>query len=507
MAIDTNQFTQLCEHLADIDLFGKAPPAPPWGNQPSATKVHKAIDGGTHSLPLVYQTGYVDPLVQHLNTVLTRTGGDVEPFAASVYEHAPGSQVLPQLRRFLAVISNFYRSFLSKAKRSAINVPLVEQLPPLAFFKNSGEDGPFTIPADDVQKLFGSTIGVVSLPSTYRDDPLLWASLAHETGGHDVLHADPGLLEELADGLRNLFGGGPLPANGNLTQPQLDGLLWSYWTDEAASDVYGLLNIGPEFAFNLAAFFAAMNARIAKMQHQPETPMPSLRTESGPNAADDPSLDVHPTDILRLHLAIGVVENLQALSSATRARYVADLQNLAVLCAQGTDTVEIQGDVAVTRDQWVTVNMSRPLADMQEAARRAGAFIATAKLQALDNHSVQEIETWDDPDESTAQKIADTLAQNASVADMGDDAQILAGATLALVAQPKLYDKVTRRLEEALDRSFAHDPIWESLVSDPIIAPRRLHRSAATRPRFQVAAEGTEAADGKKKRPKVSKHR
>jgi hypothetical protein len=495
MPLDAKAFTQLCEKLAKIDLFGAAPPKPSWGSQPTASKLRKAIDSGALALPLVYQTGYVAPLVNHLNTVLTRAAADLEPFLAPIYQHAEGNSVLPQLQRFLAVISNLYRSFLSKAKRSAVNVPLVTQLPPLALFKNSGLEGPFTIPSDDVQKLFPSTIGVVSLPSTYRDDPFLWASLAHETGGHDVLHADPQLLPELATGVRTLFGGGSLQPGHNPTDAQFDGLLWSYWIDEAAADVYGLLNIGPEFAFNLAAFFAAINARVASQQGE-NAPIPSLRAVSEPSAANDPSLDPHPTDILRLHLAIGVVENLQGLSTTTRNQYATDLGALAVLCAQGTATITLEGNVEIDRDRWLPVKVSRPLADMQESARRVGAFIATSKLDALAGHSVQDVETWDDADELTARQIAAALKQDASIADLGDDAQLLAGATLALLEQPDLYASVTNHLVDALNRSFATDPIWSPPARDPLFSPRRLRLRAVPEPRIGAveAAAHTGAA-------------
>src|SRR5262249_41005014 len=155
-------------------------------------------------------------------------------------------------------VSNLYRSFLSARRRSRAKFPLVETLPPLATFAHGGEGGPFTLPVDGVRELCGAKVGVVSLPSTYRDHPILWASLAHETGGPDVLPADEGLLSELAAGVAGLFGGGPLQPGKPLSGPQLLGLLWGYWIDEAASDVYGLLNIGPAFGFSLAAFFAAL---------------------------------------------------------------------------------------------------------------------------------------------------------------------------------------------------------------------------------------------------------
>jgi hypothetical protein len=92
MAIDTDAFTTLCQRLAGLPLLGKAPPAPPWGNQPTRKKIKAAIESGQSALPPVYQSGYVTPLLDQLDTVMQRTGNDMEPFAAPVYEHADAAR-------------------------------------------------------------------------------------------------------------------------------------------------------------------------------------------------------------------------------------------------------------------------------------------------------------------------------------------------------------------------------------------------------------------------------
>jgi len=60
---------------------------------------------------------------------------------------------------------------------------------------------------------------------TFADLPVLYGSLAHETGGHDIIHADDGLLDELRARVRALF---------HRDQAWL-GVLWDYWMDEATS--------------------------------------------------------------------------------------------------------------------------------------------------------------------------------------------------------------------------------------------------------------------------------
>jgi hypothetical protein len=73
-----------------------------------------------------------------------------------------------------------------------------------------------------------------------------------------------------------------------------------------------------------------------------------------------------------------------------------------------------------------------PLRAMQLAAKKVGKFIATHRLSAYSGSSVQDIETWDDADERIATRIAQYLRSDKSVIAQGDDAQLLAGANLAV---------------------------------------------------------------------------
>jgi hypothetical protein len=277
------------------------------------------------------------------------------------------------------VISNLYRSFLSDEQRAKVSLPLIETVPPLATFAPTPDQGPFTLPSDSVKDMIRVPIGVVSLPGSYRDHPLLWPALAHECGGHDVLHADPGLLQELAAGAAKL----PHLPNGI-------GRLWAGWMDEAASDVYGLLNIGPAFAVSLAAFFSALRAsesnKGAKLG-----PISNILPVQGSAPAD-----VHPVDLLRVYLAIGVTSQLVSLSATAKTIWLTELSSLAAEAGGGVNTIDVVDIETKSRIQQL------PLEPMAEAAKAVGAYIATARLVALDGHSVQDIETWDDLDEHAA---------------------------------------------------------------------------------------------------------
>jgi len=460
VAVNAENFTQLFQRLASIDLFGSGPPDVPW-NRPTADEFRAAIAPASSRLPLAFHTAYIDPLRQNIDQVMQQLSGAddiLETVGGAIYDHRVDA-IDPELDRFLAVISNFYRSFLDATRRLKAGFPHIdEQLPPLAMFQHDGQNGPFTLTVDSISRLFGGSVGVVSLPSTFRDHPLLWASLAHETGGHDCLHADAGLLPELSQSVLTFFGGGTIASTGHITMNQLLGLLWSYWMDEAASDFYGLMNIGPEFGLNLVAFFAAMWERLKP------TGQPTLRTFSG--ADQSGMLDPHPTDILRPYLMIGATQALQALSADRRNQYAQDLQALAQLTAGGATTVQIQGRVPVGPGASLPINAKLPMAVMQAAAQHVGSLIASSTLTALGGNSIQALETWDDSDEDIAGSIAQNMTANISVAGQGDDAALLAGATIAAFDQPGLYDTITARLNEALDASFASDPYWGSPSPD-----------------------------------------
>ncbi|MBI3658095.1 MAG: hypothetical protein HY232_16965 [Acidobacteria bacterium] len=448
-----------------INLFGSAPPPPPFGKKPTVAQLKKILTPAAQLLPNVFRDGYALPLQKNLTAVLAQLGSDltsIESITGAVYQQAQKIGK-PQLQRFSAVISDLYRSFLSKKRRTAADFPIVETIPPLAMFQNKGDNGPFTIPSDDIENLFGAAVGVVSMPAVYRDHPVLWTALSHETGGHDVIHADVNLMPEMRLGVRQALGGPTaITSPANLTQKQIIALLWDYWMDEAAADIYGVMNVGPTFGHNLAVFFSALNAQAQKSN------TPSLRTQSGFDPNDPQKLlDPHPTDLLRLSLIRGAVETLTGLAKASITGYSTDFNALAQICAPGATKIDIAGNVLLGPGQRVPVQASFPLADMQDAAFKAGQFIATAKFNALSGHSIQEIETWNDLDEQTAQSIAAAMKNKSPVTGLGDDAQLLAGANIAILADPALYAPATQFLNAALDESFANDPFWSKPKPDP----------------------------------------
>lgn len=478
MPLDLKLYVELCNAFSEIDFFNVDPGLLP--RVSSKFQIGSLIESGSVFVPRVYRQDYTAPLQNNLPVFIARLQTEsistiiaaLQPFGAPLYQHNPKTtktNVRPQLRRFLAVVSNLYRSFVSEKKRKSIDVPVVTETPPLAFFQWDGEKGPYTITSDTMLREIGTPISVVSLPHSYSDHPIVWSSLTHEVCGHDVVHADEQLVPELVAGIRALFSPQGFDPNAEATGDALNALIWSYWIDEAVADVYGILNMGPTFALNLGAFFYAFLSNAFIRQGINPPPVPSLRTQSGPDPANENRMDNHPTDILRLHLAIGVIENLSGLSAAVRQAYISDIEAVAKVAANGAWSVQLQGAIEIFHANWRIINVQVPLAEAQEGARRAGAFIATAVLPALRNHTIQDIETWDDADEKAASEIASLILQNKSIVGMGDDAQLLAGATSAVLAKTGLYESATVLLNAALDDSYKTDPVWEGLSFDLMI--------------------------------------
>jgi hypothetical protein len=469
MRVDLPKFTQLYKKLFEIDYTGSVPGIR--ASLSSVASIRAATSKGAPFLPLIYHQDFYEPMNARLPDVMSKLKQQVqsgerpqqymtsllEALYGSVYQHGhrvTRVEARPQLKRFLAVVSNLYRSFVDANKRAAAGVTLVTDTPPLALFQSTTDMGPFTIESDLMMEKFGISIGVVSLPATYRDHPVLWAGLSHEVGGHDVVHADHGLVAEMAAKTRALLAPHFDPRH-NLDTATLNALIWSFWMDEAAADVYGVLNMGPIFAVNLAGFLAAFRAK-KRGQTDAGAPHVSIDTELRPNG----QMDDHPIDLLRFYIAAGAVDGLKGLSVARRNEYGASIEAVAKLIAGGATEVGLRGRVEIGPANSVDVHASMKLSVAADAARKVGKMLVTAHFDALNGHCIQDIETWDDLDEEIAQEIAGRVLDQQSIVAHGDDAQLLAGVNLALLQRPELYNSATSLLNAALDDSFDRDPIW-----------------------------------------------
>ena len=282
--------------------------------------------------------------------------------------------------------------------------------------------GPYTWPATATASLDVGA-AVVSLPAANASRGILaWAAVGHETAGHDVLSADRGLGDEVASAVRaKLLEGGHAPA------------LADYWADridETASDVMGVLNMGPAAAVGLIGYFRALNGAFGGT--------PSLRNVG-------PDEDPHPADLARAYLA---AETVRLLPMKDAARWA--------------DRLEAEAD----RDLGSIRLGDTPVS--AAAARSSAAAVAQAivrtRFRALEGHALGEIQSWGDRDEAIVAELREGM--RAGGAGAGRYRQ---GAYAAHAVAAGVYEAVSgaespsaamTRMVAVLDAMNARDPDW-----------------------------------------------
>ena len=480
VAIEPSSPQALAGHFLTVKLAGDGPPQPTWDKKPTLKSFEKAIQIGRHHLPMAYEKAFIQPLEKQLDRVLKHTLAQAacqndtgfepaESIFGALYSRADGSEVAEQIRRFETVIAGLFNSFLHAEKRRRLNLPLTECLAPLPTFKQRSS-GPFTLPVDFLEETIGASVSIVSLPSAYRNDPLLWTSLAHETGGHDVTHATPGLLDELRTVIRDWFRNASARFRASGTPALADnadqlGEVWAAWVDEASADVCGVLNLGPTFGLTFAAWLSALRAVISKQDK------PCLLTLS--TSPPTEALDPHPVDWLRPWLALGATQSLLNLSQARRQAYADSITKFMTPDGQPPKFIGIAGKLTVPGHGETSIELKLPPQLAAQIATQIGRLIATTPLRSLGGLSLGQIETWDETDEATALGIADGMTSGHAVYGQRDATHLLAGASIAVLKSPADYQTITDVLNTELSR--LGDERHAKIVFDPhrpISAPK-----------------------------------
>ncbi|MFO0583510.1 MAG: hypothetical protein U0229_14660 [Anaeromyxobacter sp.] len=388
------------------------------------------------ALPTAYRTAFVDPLVARLDRLGERgfarllaadpdragEAGLLLDMAQAVLQRAEGYQARPTAA-FEEVVSDVYAGFLSAESRRGVKPPEAGVLPPLVRW-GSAESGPYTWTARETARL-GAGAAVVSLPDANATSGLLaWAALAHETAGHDLLEADRGLQPELARAVRSGVTGAGLPAE-----------VAGYWADridEAASDVLGVLNMGPAAAAGVIGYFRGLNGAWAGRPH--------LRNVGD---ADDP----HPADIVRGYL---VAETVRLLSFQGAGRWADRL------------TAEVDRDLGRVRLAGTPVSA--------EAAKASAAAVARAivrtPMRALEGRALGDIQDWSDRDEAVVASLREELrgrSGGAPVAPAGAyAAHAVAAGVYEAVAGAAPPHGVMDRMVGMLAEMHRANPDWSS---------------------------------------------
>jgi hypothetical protein len=417
------------------------------------------LETARSKFPPLYREEFVDPFIAAVDELgpagfadvllrdprRVRTAGLLLDMAHAILQRGERFQ-LPAANAFQEVVGDLYDGFLSAEDRQDVKPPDLGTTPPLVKWGNP-RSGPYTWPGD-ATKVFDARAGVVNLPpANARKGLLAWAALGHETAGHDILHADRGLQNELTQAVR----AGVAKVSESLAE------YWSSRIDETASDVLGILNMGPAAAIGLIGYFRGLNKAFDGTA--------VLRN-------DGPSDDPHPADIVRGFLAAETVALLPFGQSAAWSKVIA---------------AETDKDVRtiVLAEQAVSPEHAR------ESARLVADAIANTKVRALEGHSLGDIQTWRDRDEQKIRIVRHALITADGLPEQSGEAEIfathvVAGAVMEALANGNDLPVVFDRMIAILDKEHERNPVWGPLF---VRFPGDIARHVAYVPHRRVAEE------------------
>ncbi|MDR4509443.1 MAG: hypothetical protein MRJ65_14650 [Candidatus Brocadiaceae bacterium] len=396
--------------------------------------------GSQHRLPPLYREAVYQPYTRVLdqigpegfNQILLRdpnkegTAGLMLDIAHTILQNGERYEELAT-DGFQEVVSDLYDGFLSEEDRRGVKLPDEGVIPPLVKWGNP-HFGPYTFTIQ-ATSIFDVEAPVVNMPPAHaRRGLFAWAALGHETAGHDILHADTGLRAELAGKVRNALHG---------FAHQLDDY-WADKIDETASDVLGILNMGPSAGIGLIGYFRGLQAAF--------NGAPKLRNSGG-------RFTVHPVDILRGFLAASTVRLLsfqeaESWSNTIENETRNDLEQILI----GGESIDVQTAV--------------------DSARIVAETIVTERLNSLENHALGEIQDWADHDEEIVSNLSEMFTKTGTVPQElvsgAYAAHVVAAAVSAALKSEAEILLVFGRMLSILKPMHDSNPSWGPLfVSHP----------------------------------------
>lgn len=414
------------------------------------------LQAAKQNLPYVYQEAAAKPLIKFLEDLGESQFLRIFSAAPTDWQTSVLQQIIPDaalavlsyinapmqgINAFEEIVSDLYDGFLSDearvSKRSGrqIDPPTYGIIPPLVKFGNP-DAGPYTWPIDATQQILGMGCGIVSLPPAQLNGGLIaWSALGHETGGHDVTHADEGLLDELAKkvyaAVLNKFHSVDL-AN-----------YWAGCIDESTADVCGYLNMGPSIGIGLVGYFRALgNGKLRTIGYK-----------------EDP----HPIDLLRGYLAAAVVKRLHFHDAKLWSRIISaetskDNNRLYLISSSGSYTP-------------FPVSFKQAVASTDVVAQ----VIMQSKLTALQGHSLQEIQDWTEEDQAIVDKLVTALKLVGhlprSLHGPGfNAAYVVAAATTAAMQKGSDIPSIFNEMQDFLATMHLQNPTWSKTPTDRSMA-------------------------------------
>lgn len=359
------------------------------------------LDPLRESLPVTYQKAAYDPFMSSLRQLGPEGFGQVMAndnaaallldIAKAIVQNVEHHEEIAT-DAFQEVVSDLYDGYLSNADRAGVKLPDYSVVPPLVIWGNP-DFGPYTYPVT-ATSMFGLTVGIVSLPPAHsRSGLVAWAALPHEVSGHDLLHADRGLRQDLALAVRSLVDDSLRNSEGESTP--IGSFLASYWVrclDEAASDVLGILNMEPGALIGLIAYFRAIrSANGAEARLSRGGPL------NGP----------HPTDIMRGMMGAAAVSALLYPEAPEDARQLVQetIYDLGV-DKQNEPLPIILDDFAV------------PAESAMISAQAVAHAIMFATVPSLEYTALAQIQNWRSHDQLIVSCIQKHLTSNKSLPEL-----------------------------------------------------------------------------------------
>jgi hypothetical protein len=356
-----------------------------------------------------------------------RLGGLMMDIAHAILQNGEDFQQLAT-DAFEEVVSDLYDGFLSAQDRKGIKSPDRAVVPPLVKWGNPSF-GPYTWPVDATSEAFDVEAAVVNLPpANARVGLMAWGALGHETAGHDILHADIGLRPELASRIRQ-----------ELESQNIGFGLAEYWSariDETASDVMGILNMGPAAAIGIIAYFRGLNAAAVGV--------PKLRSVG-------PAKDPHPADILRGYLAAATVRLLSFDESAMWSNIIEQ---------------ETENDVGQQNIRVNGISISKQVA--KQSAEIVAGVLTSQKCIALSDHALIEIQDWRNKDEEIVHELREALTTTTPVSvELASGvfaAHVVSASVMAALAKnaniPVLFGRMLAILKIMHDANPSWGPLF-----------------------------------------------
>jgi hypothetical protein len=434
--------SDVLNHLKKIDK-GPADPS-------SLAILKKKLLAAKDKLPPVYQKAVYEPFLAMINQLTetdykkvtdpnSNTGFIILDIAQAIIQNSEGYEA-DATDAFEEVVSDLYDGFLSAEDRHNIKLPDYEILPPLVKWGNP-DAGPYTLPSDTTA-IFNVNCAIVNLPPSHAHGAMMgWGCLGHETAGHDILHADDGLLDEMAKAVKTA-----IKADKQIKSASMRSTLASYWSariDETASDLMGVLNLGPAAAAVIIPYFRGMLGAFG---------MPQKLRSTGDKD------DVHPADILRVMLG----------ASAVRLLSFKDKNDWA-------DTILSEGLKDMTN---IVLNTSSKID--QASAQRSADIVAKVVMQtefaALKDHALQEIQDWADKDEQIVADLRKVVKNYKPTSKISNDAyatHVLAAAIYEGLLVKQDIAPLFKNLIKILKQMHNNNPSWGPLY---ILNPGDLKR-------------------------------